>query len=95
MNFLEAAPEMKKAAQELSRLRNAAPRGQPTLVMRERPENNPRPTFRHNRGEYLQPQEQVAPGVPRPARQLPAGAPANRLSFAQWLVSPQIRSLRG
>ena len=26
-----------------------------TLVMRERPADNPRPTFRHHRGEFLQP----------------------------------------
>ena len=31
--------------------------------MQERPPDNPRPTFIHNRGEFLQPTERVEPGV--------------------------------
>src|SRR5207248_10291609 len=48
---------------------------------------NPRPTFRHHRGEFLQPKEKVEPGVPAVLPPLPEGAPANRLTFAKWLVS--------
>jgi len=86
--FLESAPEMKKFADEIAAQRRE-PRGQQTLVMRERPANNPRPTFRHHRGEYLSPKEEVQPAVPGFLPQLPAGAPANRLTFAKWLVSPE------
>ena len=89
MHFLETAPELKKEAAQLAAARKAVPRGQPTLVMRERPASNPRPTFRHHRGEYLSPKEEVKPGVPAFLPQLPADAPANRLGFAKWLVSPQ------
>ena len=32
-----------------------------TLVLRERPPGNTRPTFLHKRGEYLQPKETVPP----------------------------------
>ena len=42
-----------------------------TLVMAERPPENPRPTFLHNRGEFLQPKERVEPGCPRSCRRCP------------------------
>lgn len=84
--FLLAAPEL---ASETKRLRalQRAPRGQESLVLRERPADNPRVTRRHHRGEYLQPEEPVAPGVPAFLPPLPPGAPTNRLGFAQWLVA--------
>ncbi|MGV3723780.1 MAG: DUF1553 domain-containing protein, partial [Actinomycetota bacterium] len=57
-----------------------------TLVMAERPPNNPRPTFLHNRGEFLQPRDRVEPRVLTVLHELPPNAPFNRLSFARWLV---------
>ncbi len=87
--FLESTPETQAAAKQLKQLRANTPRGQPTLVMRERPASNPRPTFRHHRGEYLSPKEEVKPGVPAFLPQLPAGEPASRLTFAKWLTSPE------
>jgi len=87
--FLETAPEMKAAAAPLLAARKNPPRGQATLVMRERPANNPRITHRYHRGEYLSPKEEVPPAVPAFLPPLPKGAPANRLSFAQWLFSPE------
>jgi hypothetical protein len=85
-HFLRTAPELAKPAEEIRRLL-APPREATTLVMRERPPENPRPTFIHNRGEYLQPTEQVSPGVLSFLNPLPAGAPRNRLGFARWLVA--------
>ena len=32
-------------------------------MMKERPPENPRPTFVHKRGEFLQPTERVEPAV--------------------------------
>jgi hypothetical protein len=58
------------------------------LVLRERPPEGPRPTFIHNRGEYLQPTERVEPAVLSILPPLPKDAPANRLALARWLVSP-------
>ena len=55
--------------------------------MRERPAAHPRQTFLHHRGEFLSPEDQVEPGVPGFLPPLPAGAAANRLTFAHWLVS--------
>ena len=88
-HFLETAAEMKDAAAPLVALRRSIPRGQSTLVLQERPADNPRPTRRHHRGEYLQPKEEVPPAVPAFLPPLPSGAPANRLTFARWLFAPE------
>jgi hypothetical protein len=88
-SFLVNAPEMEKAAKPLLIARKTPPRGQPTLVMDERPASNPRITHRYHRGEYLQPKEEVTPGVPAFLPALTKDAPANRLSFARWLFAPE------
>ncbi|MFN0125894.1 MAG: PSD1 and planctomycete cytochrome C domain-containing protein [Verrucomicrobiales bacterium] len=84
--FLLSAPELASETKRLPALQRGS-RGQETLVLRERPTDNPRVTRRHHRGEYLQPEEPVAPGVPAFLPPLPPGAPTNRLGFARWLVS--------
>src|SRR5262249_13652442 len=56
------------------------------LVMEERPAHYSRPTFLHKRGDYTQPTDAVAPGVPAVLPPMPKDAPANRLEFARWLV---------
>ncbi|MFM8357177.1 MAG: DUF1553 domain-containing protein, partial [Verrucomicrobiota bacterium] len=71
---------------EITELRRP-PAAPTTLVLRERPPENPRPTHLHRRGEYLQPQERVSPEVPAAIAPFPAGLPRNRLGFARWLVS--------
>jgi hypothetical protein len=60
-----------------------------TLVLAERPADNPRPTFIHNRGEFLQPTERVEPATLAVLPPLPADVPRNRLGFARWLVSAE------
>ena len=87
--FLETAPETKQAAAQLAALRRNPPRGQPTLVMSERPPSNPRATHLYHRGEYLSPKEEVPPAVPAFLPSLPKDAPANRLTFAKWLFAPE------
>ena len=86
-HFLLVTAELKEARAEIEHLRKP-PTYQTTLVLRERPPEHPRPTFRHHRGEFLSPKEAVAPAVLGVLNPLPPGAPTNRLSFAQWLVSP-------
>ncbi len=86
--FLLAAPELAADAQRIRSLRKR-PEYQTTLVLRERPPENPRPTHIHNRGEFLQPTEPVGPGVLSALNPLPEGAPRTRLTLAKWLVSPE------
>jgi hypothetical protein len=86
--FLTTAPELAEARKEIDSVRASLPAPAATLVMRERPAGHPRQTFLHHRGEFLSPEDQVEPGVPGFLPPLPAGAAANRLTFARWLVSP-------
>ena len=79
------APELKKARAEIEELRKQLPKPVTSLVLRERPADFPRPTFRHHRGEFLQPKEAVEPGGLAILPPMPKNA--NRLSFAKWLVS--------
>lgn len=84
--FLLTTPELAGARAEIEKLRKPATHPT-TLVMRERPPENPRPTFIHKRGEYLQPTDRVEPGVISAIAPFPADLPRNRLGFARWLVS--------
>jgi hypothetical protein len=86
--FLMSLPELQD---ETARIRSLRKRAQPpiTLGFRERPPENPRPTFIHNRGEYLQPTDPVTPGIPSFLNPLAADAKRDRLTFARWLVSPE------
>ncbi|MEM7394859.1 MAG: DUF1549 domain-containing protein, partial [Verrucomicrobiota bacterium] len=84
--FLMQAPELKKPADRIRSLRK--PVVYPfTLVMQERPAEHTRPTHRHHRGEFLQPQETVGPGTPEVLHPFPGDQPKNRLGFARWLVA--------
>jgi len=86
-HLLSTTPELANARKQIDDLRRQMPQFPTTMVLTERPEDNPRPTFRHHRGEYLSPKEKVAPGVPAFLQSLPDGGPANRLELARWLVS--------
>ena len=86
-HYLMTAPELAKERESIDRLRKEMPAYPTTLIMQERPPANPRPTFIHNRGEYLQPSERVEPAVLSILPQLPANSPPDRLALARWLVS--------
>jgi hypothetical protein len=81
--YCQVAPELESARQAIQKLRAQSPTEPTTLVFQERPADNPRPTRIHRRGEFLQPLEEVEPGVPA---FLPEAAGDDRLAFAQWLV---------
>jgi hypothetical protein len=85
--FLMVAPELAKERAAIDQLDQQMRQGPTTLVMKERPRDNPRPTFVHKRGEFLQATERVEPAVLSMLSPLPADAPRNRLSLARWLVS--------
>jgi hypothetical protein len=88
-HFLMQAPELASARKEIDDLHDSAPRPPTTLVMRARPAGHGLETHRYNRGEFLQQAEVVQPGVPAFLPQLPKDQPANRLTFARWLVSKE------
>lgn len=85
--FLATAPELASAREPIKKLRDSLPAYATTLVMQERPVENPRATFIHHRGEFLQPTERVTPEVPAIFPPLAADVPHDRLAFARWLMS--------
>jgi hypothetical protein len=88
-HFLSVAPELKAERDAIQALRNTMPNYPTALVFQERPANNPRPTFVHRRGEFLQATERVTSGTPAFLPPIAKGAKQDRLQFAKWLVSSQ------
>jgi len=86
--FLLQTPELEKTRKQIEQLRNQMPEYPTTMVMRERPEDNPRPTHRHHRGEFLNPEEEVSAGIPLLFPQIETAEPS-RLALANWLVSEE------
>jgi Protein of unknown function (DUF1553)/Protein of unknown function (DUF1549)/Planctomycete cytochrome C len=85
-HFLSQAPELEEPAKAIRELLHPLlPPRTPAFV--ERTSENRRKTFLHNRGEYLQPKEQIEPFVPAFLSPMAAGEPKNRLGLAHWLVA--------
>lgn len=85
-HFLLQTPslaEQAKAIREL--LKPLSPPRTPAFAERER--EHRRKTFLHNRGEYLQPKEEIEPFVPAFLSPMAEGEPKNRLGLARWLVA--------
>jgi len=76
--------EWREANAQIAELWKQHPEGSSQLVLNEREEL--RETHMLRRGDFLKPDKVVTPGVPAFLHPLPAGAPANRLTFAKWLV---------
>ena len=76
----EAYEKLKK---EQTDLENSIPM---TLIAEEMA--TPRQTFILKRGDYTQKGDEVHRHIPSSLGTLPAGAPINRLGFAQWLIAP-------
>ncbi len=87
--YLQQAAELAKERAEIDNLRKQLPPYPTTLVMQERPRENPRSTFIHNRGEFLQPTDRVDAGTLSILHSFPKDLPRDRLGFARWLVSPE------
>jgi hypothetical protein len=84
--FILQSPDYVEQANQVRELLRR-PEGTTSLVMLERPAENPRNTQIHHRGEFLQPKDGVDAGVPDCLPPLPEGVPHNRLELARWLVS--------
>jgi hypothetical protein len=85
--FLEQDPRWQKQRKPLEDLKRRIPRLGNTLVMQERPVDNPRPIYLRHRGEYISPKHQVSPSIPAVFAQDGPKDPVNRLELARWLVS--------
>ena len=79
--------EWKEANDRIEILWEEHPEGSSQLVMKER--DKLRETRLLKRGDFLKPGDKVGPGVPAVLHPLPEKAPANRLTFARWLVDPK------
>tara|TARA_R110002049_G_scaffold4601_5_gene32416 strand:+ start:592874 stop:596008 length:3135 start_codon:yes stop_codon:yes gene_type:complete len=86
-HFVRSSDSLRKYRKKLDALYDSIPQPVRTLVMRERVGRDHRTTYRHHRGEYLSPKEEVQPAIPAVFGKLDSSRPANRLTLAQWLVS--------
>ncbi|MFP6763571.1 MAG: DUF1549 and DUF1553 domain-containing protein, partial [Planctomycetaceae bacterium] len=87
--FLLSTPHLAELRKSIDMLRTQIPAAPHTLVLQERPADNPRHTYRHHRGEYLSPREKVSPALPGRFPPFAEGTTPDRLSFARWLASRQ------
>jgi hypothetical protein len=87
-HYLTVAPELAAEREAIEKLRKQLPPYPTTLVLLERTKQNPRTTYLHRRGEYLQSAEPVQPAVLSILPGLPKEPAPNRLTFARWLVTP-------
>ena len=78
-------PEWRDENETIAKLWKEYPEGSSQLVLNER--DQMRETHQLTRGSFLTPGKLVQPGVPSFLNPLPAGAPANRLTFAKWIVA--------
>ena len=85
--FLASAAELAEPMKEIRGLENRLRGGGTTLVLRERPADNPRKTYLRHRGEYTQPRGQVGAALPAFLRGPAGAAKADRRALAEWLVS--------
>ncbi|MFV0444053.1 MAG: DUF1553 domain-containing protein [Planctomycetaceae bacterium] len=87
--FALIAPELADARKPIDALRSKLPQFPTSMILEERPTDNPRHTYRHHRGEYLSPREEVSGGVPAFLSAMTRHPPTDRLKFARWLASAE------
>ncbi len=90
--YRQASPTIRDLEREQFRLEQrvkelASPKST-TLVLKERSEPKPRPSYVHLRGDFLTKGKEVSAGVPAIFPPLPTDQPTNRLALAKWLVDP-------
>jgi len=83
-NIREAWETLNQARRTREEFADAFPT---VMVMKDR--EDPRQTHLLVRGQYDQPGDTVAPGVPAALPPIPANVPNDRLGLARWLVSPE------
>ena len=81
--------DTKKFVKNIDQQWAAWPEGDSVLNLAPRVAEHKRKTHILSRGSWLNPTDEVQPGVPASMHSLPEGAEANRLAFARWLVDPK------
>ncbi|MEO8429504.1 MAG: PSD1 and planctomycete cytochrome C domain-containing protein, partial [Verrucomicrobiota bacterium] len=76
-----------KVREQVAEIKKLEPKDVPTTLVMQENETN-RTTQILIRGSHLNKGAEVTPGVPAVLHPLPPGEPANRLTFARWLVDP-------
>ena len=85
--FASQDPARQARRDGLRALREAEPKLETALIMRELPQ--PREAFIHVSGDFTQKGDPVGPGTPAVLPASPGAGNANRLDLARWLVSPE------
>ncbi len=85
--YLHISELLAKERKPIEKLQSQLPEMTQALVMQEREPDDYRKSYRHHRGEYLQPREEVEPGILDEFASHSGTGPINRLEFAKWLVS--------
>ena len=84
-HFRTTVAEWQPTNEQIEALWKQHPPGASQLALVAR--DLPRDTRMLERGDFLKPGRPIGTGVPAFLNPLPAGAPANRLTFARWLTS--------
>ena len=87
--YLHVSEILSKERQPIEKLKSQLPKLTQALVLQERNADDYRKSYRHHRGEYLQPREEVEPGTPQEFTPNSGAGPMNRLDLAKWLVGNQ------
>jgi Protein of unknown function (DUF1553)/Protein of unknown function (DUF1549)/Planctomycete cytochrome C len=77
-------PEAREVNEQIEKLWALYPAGSTQLIAATRSKS--RQTYVLARGDFLKPQQEVSPGVPKFLPSLLEGVPSTRLTFAKWLV---------
>jgi hypothetical protein len=88
-HFLSVADELRTSRERLETLKKQLTEMKPATtlpILRELPAERKRTTNVQYRGNFLDLGPEVEPGVPAALHPLPAGASADRLGLARWLV---------
>jgi hypothetical protein len=85
-HFRATTPELKPVRDKIAALEKSKPKIPSVPVMVELPAEHRRVTRLLKKGNFLDPGEEVKPGVPQSLHRLANDAPQNRLGLARWLV---------
>jgi len=86
--FRSIAPDLKPVRDKIAALEKSKPKIQTVPVMVELQADHRRVTRVLKKGNFVDPGDEVQPGVPQSLHRFAEGAPKNRLGLARWLVDP-------